>query len=91
MYFLGYGGNDGGNAMGYTCPYCYKSLSRPDSLKRHLNEVHCDKPVEMWDKCPLCSKRYKSYDQLAGHLTQVHSIPRKDFKQLGITTSRQRQ
>ena len=56
------------------CPHCFKTISSSYNLKRHIEEVHTEKPRELWDKCDQCGNQFKSRSQLTKHRYTVHGI-----------------
>ena len=59
----------------FTCPICYKSFGRKDSMERHKNSVH----LKLKQVCSVCDEEFSNKDSLNRHTKSVHE-ERKKFK-----------
>ena len=56
------------------CPVCGKVLTSRGNMKKHVENVHYERPIEEWEPCTECDRRFKTRNLLLIHLVQKHGI-----------------
>lgn len=75
------------NQLHWNAMLAKKKFANPDSLKKHLTKVNCNKPA-YGNACPLCRYTTKHRQNLYVHAKRKHTDRFADFKRL-LKESRQ--
>ena len=58
------------------CEFCFKQISRKNSLNEHIKKIHKEQKLVM---CELCQKTFANNQNLRIHFKCVHEERAKEF------------
>ena len=72
------------SAESVQCHVCQRWMSRADSLKRHIREVHMKVKAH---ECPLCGRHFSQKCNMFSHIAKKHAYEAKQCFVCSVTFS----
>ena len=68
------------------CTICGKVFSNNQNARRHVREMHFEKPSDIGYKCHLCGSTYGRNRAFREHMAKTHGINYKNQQKFNINS-----